>query len=240
MPRPKQRTTELRERVLQVALAMLASDGVEGFTTRRVAEQAQTSTPAVYELFGDKAGLVREMFFQGFRVLGQRLQRLGETGDPRDDLLRVLAVYRRFVRDNPMLAEVMFSRPVAEFAPGPGELQAGGGVRDLILARVRRCVEARVIDGDARDVAHALLAVAQGLAAQETAGWLGTSRASVNRRWHLAVNAMLDGLRPARAARRRTPPSPVPQAALSTGHAAVVHHGAQPPTTAASPPIAEG
>ena len=30
---------------------------------------AATSTPAVYELFGDKAGLVRELFFEGFRML---------------------------------------------------------------------------------------------------------------------------------------------------------------------------
>src|SRR5215467_676533 len=64
MPRAKQRTAALRDRVLQVAVAMLASDGVAGFTTRRVAERAATSTPAVYELFGDKAGLVRERVLQ--------------------------------------------------------------------------------------------------------------------------------------------------------------------------------
>lgn len=58
VPRPKQRTPELRDEVLRVALTMLATDGVEGFTTRRVASGASTSVPAVYELFGDKAGLV--------------------------------------------------------------------------------------------------------------------------------------------------------------------------------------
>ena len=57
MPRAKLRTPELRNRVLQVAVAMLAADGAGAFTARRVAEQAGTSTPAVYELFGDKAGL---------------------------------------------------------------------------------------------------------------------------------------------------------------------------------------
>jgi hypothetical protein len=29
---------------------------------------------------------------------------------------------------------------------------------------------------------------------QESAGWLGSSRASVNRRWDLAVHALLAGL----------------------------------------------
>jgi hypothetical protein len=39
-----------------------------------------------------------------------------------------------------------------------------------------------------------LLALAQGLAAQESAGWLGSSRESRDRRWELAVAAVLDGL----------------------------------------------
>ena len=66
MPRAKLRTPALRDRVLQVALTILADEGVAGLTTRRVARQARTSIPAVYELFGDKSGLVREMFFDGF------------------------------------------------------------------------------------------------------------------------------------------------------------------------------
>jgi hypothetical protein len=34
------------------------------------------------------------------------------------------------------------------------------------------------------------------MAADEVAGWLGTSKASVERRWTLAINALIDGLRP--------------------------------------------
>ena len=124
MPRAKQRTPELRDRVLRVALATLATEGVVGLTTRKVAEVARTSTPAVYELFGDKAGLVREIFFEGFRMLRGCLDRLDET-----------------------------------------------------------------------DIAHVLVSLTQGLAGTELAGWLGTSRASVDRRWKLAIRAVLDGLR---------------------------------------------
>jgi AcrR family transcriptional regulator len=200
VPRTKQRTPELRDRVLQVAVATLASEGVTGFTTRRVARGAETSTPAVYELFGDKAGLVREVFFEGFRMLARRFEGLEETDDARADLVRVAAAFRDFVRENPVLAEVMFSRPFADFDPGPDELRAGTAVREFIVASVRRGVEAGVIEGDETDVAHALVALVQGLAAQETAGWLGTSRASIDRRWTLAVQAMIDGLRPGRPA----------------------------------------
>ena len=80
MPRAKQRTPELRDRVLDVAITTLAEEGIARFTTRRVAERAGTSVPAVYELFDDKAGLVRAMFFEGFRLLGAELAKIpGQT-----------------------------------------------------------------------------------------------------------------------------------------------------------------
>jgi len=201
MPRPKQRTPELRDRVLQVAVATLMTEGAEGFTTRRVAEQARTSTPAVYELFGDKAGLVREVFFEGFRRLRERFDTLAESGDPRRDLLEVIAAFRGFVQDYPVLGQLMFARPFADFDPGPDERAAGRSTREFIVTRVRRCVEAGVIAGDPTDVAHVLLALGQGLSTQEAAGWLGSSPASMDRRWDLAVHALLTGLSAALAAK---------------------------------------
>jgi AcrR family transcriptional regulator len=177
-----------------VAVATLANDGIAGFTTRKVAEGAETSIPAVYELFGAKAGLVREIFFEGFRLLRRRFDQLKDSDDPRDDLVRLIGTIRAFVRANPVLAEVMFSRPFADFDPGPAELKAGSAVREFIVGRVRRSIDAGVLAGDETDIAHVLLAVTQGLAAQEAAGWLGTSKASVQRRWDLAIEAVLDGM----------------------------------------------
>ena len=194
VPRAKQRTQELRDHILHVAVVTLGSEGVAGFTTRKVAHGAETSTPAVYELFGDKAGLVREVFFEGFRLLRRRFDQLEESDDPRVDLVRVIQAFRVFLRENPALADVMFTRPFADFDPGPAELQAGSAVREFIVARVRRGIDAGIVSGEETDIAHVLLAVAQGMAAQEAAGWLGTSEASVNRRWDLAVRTVLDGL----------------------------------------------
>jgi AcrR family transcriptional regulator len=194
VPRAKQRTPELRDHVLQVAVETLASEGVAGFTTRKLARKAQTSTPAVYELFGDKAGLVREMFFEGFRLLRSYFDRLERSADPHADLIRLSQIYRTFIRENPVLAELMFSRPLADFDPGPAEIEAGASAREFIVERVRRCIDEGPLTGDATDIAHVLVALTQGLAAAETTSRLGTSPASVDRRWDLAVRAMLDGL----------------------------------------------
>ena len=187
MPRAKQRTPELRDRVLSVAVALLASEGAAQLTTRKVAEHAHTSTPAVYELFGDKSGLVREIFFEGFRMLRRWFDELAETDDPRADLVSLLQAFRGFIRANPVLAELMFLRRFTDFDPGPSDRKAG----------------------DATDIAHALVALTEGLAATEVAGWLGSSKASVERRWALAIEAVLDGFgggarQRSRAARRST------------------------------------
>jgi hypothetical protein len=110
--------------------------------------------------------------------------------------MRLIQVLRAFARENPALADLMFSRPFADFDPGPAERRAGTSVREFIVAMVRRGIDAGLLAGDETDIAHVLIAVAQGLALQETAGWLGTSKASIDRRWDLAVDAVLDGLSP--------------------------------------------
>jgi hypothetical protein len=139
------------------------------------------------------------MFFEGFRLLRRRLDRLAETDDPRADVVQLIASFRAFICEHPVLAEVMFARPFADFDPGPSGLAAGSAVRLFIVARVRRCIEAGLLDGDATDIAHVLVSLTQGLAATELAGWLGTSKTSVERRWALAVRSVLDGLGAARA-----------------------------------------
>jgi AcrR family transcriptional regulator len=202
LPRPKQRTPELRDRLITAALTVLAAEGVAGFTTRRVAESAQTSIPAVYELFGDRAGLVREMYLAGFQHVRARLDELTVTVDVRSDLIGVVMALRAFVRENPALADVMFTRPFVDYSPGQDEMRATGPVRAFFVARVRRCIEAGVMAGDETDIAHILLALALGLAAQETAGWLGSSRASRDRRWALAFEAAIAGFAPASFAGR--------------------------------------
>ncbi len=193
MPRTKQRTPELRERVLAAAVDLLAEEGAAGLTARTLAARAETSAPALYELFGDKSGVVRELYFEGFRRFFTELSALRETDDPVADLWALATAYRRFVRSNRELAEVMFSRPFTDFSPGPEELNATSSVRVLIVGRVRRAIDAGRLRGDETDVAHVFVALVQGMAFAEAAGRLGTSTESVERRWRLAVGTLLNG-----------------------------------------------
>jgi AcrR family transcriptional regulator len=196
MPRAKQRTPELRDRLLRTAIAVLEADGLGGLTIRRVAADADTSPPALYELFGDRAGLVGEVFSEGFRRLAARLAETEETNDPLADLRTCLDAFSDFARANPVLAEVMFSRPFADFEPGREELAAARAARDLIVKRVRRCLDAGLLAGDPIDISHVLFALARGLAVQESSGLLGSRPTDRTRRRTLALDATLAGLAP--------------------------------------------
>lgn len=67
---------------------------------------------------------------------------------------------------------------------------------------MERAVEAGILEGNPTDIAHVILSVAQGMATVEVAGWVGTSATSIERRWQLAINAVLDGLQsPSRSSR---------------------------------------
>jgi len=196
MPRAKLRTSSLRDRILAAAIDLLTEEGPRAVTARNVAQHANTSPPAVYELFGDKAGLVREVFFEGFRRLRSVFEDLDGSADAKDDVVAVIGAFRAFIRDNPILCEVMFSRPFADFDPRPEDVQDARWTRDFIVGRVRRAIDAGQLDGDATDIAHALVALTEGLAATELSGRLGTSQASVDRRWDVATSALLSGFAP--------------------------------------------
>ncbi len=180
--------------MLSVAVGLLAREGVAGFTARSVAREAQTSTPALYELFGDKEGLIRELFFEGHRLLHRHLETFLESADPRADVIQLVELYRGFIRENPVLSEVMFAHPFTDFEASRSELRAAGSVRSFVVARVRRCIDAGLLHGDEADIALVLITLTQGLAIAENASRLGASRESIDRRWALAVNALLDGL----------------------------------------------
>ena len=229
MPRLKQRTATLRERGLASALALLAEQGPAGLTTRTVARRAEASVPAIYEVFGDKSGLIREVFFEGFRMLGDELAAVPAAGDPVTALRGACDAFRRFVVANPVLAQVMFSRPFTDFEPTAEDNKAGLRVSKVFVHHARLAVDAGLLAGDPADIAHLFFAFAEGLAAAESAHRLGGSGQSVGRRWSLGLNALIEGLRP-----------PAGAAALAHAGEAPVSGSAQRPALPAPAPPPDG
>jgi AcrR family transcriptional regulator len=192
--RPKVRTDDVRETVVHRALDALEREGPPAMSARRVAAAAGTSTAALYEFFGDKTGLVRAVFVEGFVALGEALDGVDPADDPRQALVDLLGAARRFAVERPMLFELMYSRPFAEFAPSAGDLAAGAAVYRTIVAAVRRWLAAVSSAVSPREAAHVIVAAHRGFVMTELAGIAGSTRANVDARYRRGVAAVLDGL----------------------------------------------
>lgn len=190
----KRRTPALRQRIRAEALALLESNGPAGLRARAVAEAAGTSTAAVYELFGDKSGLIRSLYDEGFDQLRAELEALPSSGDPAEDLRALFQGTRHFARTRPELFEVMFARPFAEFEPDHQDRRLGGSLFSLVVDRVDAWLRSVEAEADPVDVARVLISANRGLIADEQAGILGSTPASRNRRWDLTFDALLAGI----------------------------------------------
>jgi len=50
-----------RQRILDLAVHLIATDGIEGFTINRLAREAGVSTPTIHNLFGKKNDIIKEL-----------------------------------------------------------------------------------------------------------------------------------------------------------------------------------
>src|SRR5579859_5185454 len=57
-PYDSEQMTERRRRMIDVAKAMIAESGAEGFTIRELTRRAEVSVTVVYSAYGDKEGLL--------------------------------------------------------------------------------------------------------------------------------------------------------------------------------------
>ncbi|MFT5145208.1 MAG: AcrR family transcriptional regulator [Rhodothermales bacterium] len=85
------RTTK-RESICEAALFLIAQNGVDATTTRKIAERAATSEGNLYRHFKSKDDLVRHLFAHSVALLHDTLVR--STGDETDPVERLVALMR--------------------------------------------------------------------------------------------------------------------------------------------------
>ena len=76
--------SDARETVLACASRLLDESGQEGLTIRRLASESGFTPPAIYSLFGDKAGLIEALVERSFLHVIERMQKIEDPGDGRD------------------------------------------------------------------------------------------------------------------------------------------------------------
>jgi AcrR family transcriptional regulator len=166
--RPKLYDDALRARLLDGAAVLVFDHGIDALNLRRLAAGADTSTSAVYSLFGSKAGLLEGLYREAVRRFAARLARVAVTDDPVRDIVRLGIAYREYARDEPHLYGILFSG--ADKPDAAARAEAARTMEPLVDA-VRRGQAGGVLAAvPAEQIALACWGVAHGLVSLEFAG----------------------------------------------------------------------
>lgn len=177
---------ETSEALLVAAHRLLAAEGPDALTVRRIATEAGMSTMNVYSRFGGKDGVIDELYSHGYRLLFSALDAVPETDDSAADLIAIAAAYRSFAVASPMYYEIMFGK----FEPSEQSIEAALDGLAHLVGRIER----GVANGSLRlpdeldppsttawlwATCHGLISLELGNIAVETIDWSGLYTAAV-------------------------------------------------------------
>jgi AcrR family transcriptional regulator len=157
-----------RAALLDAASEILAEEGPDALTVRRIATRAGCSTMLVYSRLGGKQGIVDALYTQGFERLAAYVRATPVTSDPVADLRRCGRQYRTFALENRTHYAVMFDHAVPDFSPSLQAQVVASQTLDMLAELVQRAIDAgRFGVTDARQLAAALWAANHGVCSLE-------------------------------------------------------------------------
>jgi len=163
-------TAEVESAILDSAQRLLATEGPEALSIRRIATEAGVAPMSVYNRFEGKHGVVEALFLQGFKRLQAEFAAV-EASDVMDGLDECGHRYRALAHAHPGSYAVMFDRVIPEFEPSERcVLQASASFTELVALVERGQLEGRVIDGEAIDIAQQIWETVHGAVSLELRG----------------------------------------------------------------------
>ncbi len=168
---------ELRSRLLDVAVGLLASDGPESLTIRRIAAEAGCTAPVIYTMFGSREGLAEALYLEGFERFRRYLEAVPHRRDPFEHLTALGPAYRQACLAEPGFYSLMFERAIPGFEPSERARTLARAALNILDRVIADCIaQGYLIPTQPRKIADALWAAAQGAISLERAGHLRDGR----------------------------------------------------------------
>ena len=181
--------------LMKAAAELLANEGPEALTVRRIAATAGCSTMGLYSRFGGKDGVVERLWLDGFTRLREAVEASPVTDDPLHDLEQIGVTYRRWALENATTYGIMFNRAVPDFAPSEEAKEVSIRTFAIVVDAVRRAqAQGHFPEAQPEDIAHVVWAVAHGSVSLEIAGMTGPYPDRVPSRAAIACKAIVAGL----------------------------------------------
>lgn len=161
MDRRARRRQETIEEILRHAMELMASQGVGALTMADIARRLGVAPPSLYKYFGSLIEVYDTLFRRGHEQNLQILQDAIGRAEPGMPALRAgLEATLRWAWDNPVLAQLLFWRPIPGFHPSAEAMAPTTEVVALLTSTLRQAIERRELSPHASsDQALALLSV---------------------------------------------------------------------------------
>lgn len=195
MARPRVHDDTLRERLLDLAARAVTDGGPAALSVRTLATTADTSTAAVYTLFGGMPGLLSQLYARAFDRLEAGQRAVPSSDSPLDDIVALGHAYRGTALDDPNGYRMMFGEFALHAEVEPALQRRAAHGFEPLLAAVRRAVERGLFPSSPAPeaIATALWATSHGLVTLELGAFLPPAATDPGAVFEYATRAAVDG-----------------------------------------------
>jgi AcrR family transcriptional regulator len=141
-PRRVRRRHQSREEILDAALEVMTVNGVAALNLTEVATRVGLRQPSLYQYFASRNAVYDALFERGMRRHANVMRAALEAGSGWAAVRAAMVATVRFAVDFPVLAQLLFTRPVPGFTPSEQayapSLEAYEVVRSALVTAVER------------------------------------------------------------------------------------------------------
>ena len=167
-PRARQRAATEAE-ILEEALAQMGRDGVAALNLSDVARRVGLRQPSLFRYFPSRLAVYDALFAQGMRAHRDAVAAVIENGPGGwGTVCAVTETTARFSLSNPVLAQLLFTRPVPGFVPSAAAYAPSLEVAQMLADSVADAVTAGDLDAGAAtpEGVQLLIAITAGIIGQ--------------------------------------------------------------------------
>lgn len=132
LDRRSRRRQQTIDEILDVAVALMETEGVAALSLSAVARQLGMQPPSLYQYFPSKLAIYDALFQRGAEQV-RDAQREARAGAPVDEQLELgITAFNRWCMENQVLSQLLFWRTIPGFEPSPEAFApAVEGMEDL-------------------------------------------------------------------------------------------------------------
>lgn len=144
--RKEREKTEMRRRIVDVAVKMIVEEGYEKVSIRNIADKIEYSPATIYLYYKDKDQLLYDVQSDAFATLASEFQTKINADAPFQRLEQLARAYIEFSRDHPELYDLMFIIKAPMNALVEEEKWNNGDpAYDALHHLMQECIEKKVV-----------------------------------------------------------------------------------------------